>query len=126
MAIARALVREAPVLLLDEATANIDVETEADLVRELFASQHGRTVVFVTHRVATAVHADRICVMEGGRMVGLGSHAELLAGCPTYQRLWQAAAPGPPSEHAPVRPLAIYDGAAPAGGEAAAGVVRAP
>jgi ABC-type bacteriocin/lantibiotic exporter with double-glycine peptidase domain len=93
MAIARALVRDAPVLLLDEVTANIDVETEAELVRELFASQAGRTVVFVTHRVATALHADRICVMEGGRVAGLGTHAELLAECAVYRRLWQAASP---------------------------------
>lgn len=87
LAIARALVRDTPVLLLDEATSQIDVETEAAILHDLFGSVRDRTVLFVTHRVATARLADQICVMEDGRSVGVGSHQSLLGECDTYRRL---------------------------------------
>jgi ABC-type bacteriocin/lantibiotic exporter with double-glycine peptidase domain len=87
MALARALIRDTPVLLLDEATANIDVQTEMEILRDLFARVQGRTVVFVTHRIATAALADQICVIQEGRVAGMGSHAELLRDCEAYRRL---------------------------------------
>lgn len=87
MALARALIRDTPVLLLDEATSNVDMQTEGDLLRDLFARLRGRTVVFVTHRVSTAALADQIVVVERGRVVGTGTHDALMADCETYRQL---------------------------------------
>ncbi len=87
LALARALIRDTPVLLLDEATSNIDMQTETEILRDLFARMEGRTVVFVTHRVATAALADQICVIEGGKVVGVGPHAELVRDNETYRLL---------------------------------------
>jgi len=87
MALARALVRDTPVLLLDEATSNIDMQTETEILRDLFGRLEGKTVIFVTHRVQTAALADQICVIEAGRVVGVGTHAELFRDCETYRLL---------------------------------------
>jgi ABC-type bacteriocin/lantibiotic exporter with double-glycine peptidase domain len=87
MAIARALIRDTQVLLLDEATSNIDMQTETEILRDLFARVQGKTVLFVTHRVATAALADQIVVIEAGRVVGTGTHAELMKECETYRQL---------------------------------------
>jgi ABC-type bacteriocin/lantibiotic exporter with double-glycine peptidase domain len=91
IAIARALLRKAPYVLFDEATSNIDVQTEREILLRLFASLRERTVVFVTHRVSTAALADRICVVCDGRIAGFGPHVELLAGCDAYRRLYETA-----------------------------------
>jgi ABC-type multidrug transport system fused ATPase/permease subunit len=93
MAIARALVRDTPILLLDEATSNIDLQTESEILRDLFGRVGGKTVIFVTHRVQTAELADQICVIDGGRVAGLGTHAELLQGCEAYRQLLGGAGP---------------------------------
>ncbi|MDB4950864.1 MAG: cyaB [Gemmatimonadetes bacterium] len=87
LAIARAIIRDTPVLLLDEATSNVDMQTETEILRDLFARGQGRTVLFVTHRVATAALADQIVVVEAGRVVGTGTHAELMRECETYRQL---------------------------------------
>lgn len=87
MAIARALIRDTPVLLLDEATSNVDMQTETEILRDLFGRLEGKTVIFVTHRVQTAALADQICVIEAGRVVGTGTHAELIRDCETYRQL---------------------------------------
>ncbi len=91
LAIARALLCDNPILLLDEATANVDVETETRILRDVFAHCQRQTIVFVTHRLAAAALADRIAVMEAGRLVGFGPHRELLESCPTYQRMHRAS-----------------------------------
>ncbi|HEX2208349.1 MAG TPA: peptidase domain-containing ABC transporter [Longimicrobium sp.] len=92
LALARALIRDAPVLLMDEATSNIDQQTEGAILKDLFAHRANRTTVFVTHRVATASVADRICVMREGRIVGLGPHESLLESCGTYIDMVNAGA----------------------------------
>jgi ABC-type bacteriocin/lantibiotic exporter with double-glycine peptidase domain len=87
MAIARALIRDTPVLLLDEATSNVDMQTETEILRDLFSRLQTKTVIFVTHRVQTAALADQICVIEAGRVVGVGPHADLMRDNETYRAL---------------------------------------
>jgi ABC-type bacteriocin/lantibiotic exporter with double-glycine peptidase domain len=91
IAIARALVVQAPILLLDEATSQVDVETEAALLHDLAALRERPTVIMVTHRVASASIADRICVLEQGRVDAIGNHSELLGRSDCYRRLVTAA-----------------------------------
>jgi ABC-type multidrug transport system fused ATPase/permease subunit len=93
MAIARALVRDTPVLLLDEATSNVDMQTETEILRDLFARVEGKTVIFVTHRVQTAALADQICVIDAGRVAGVGTHADLLRDCEPYRLLHGGGTP---------------------------------
>ncbi|MFL5383247.1 MAG: peptidase domain-containing ABC transporter [Longimicrobiaceae bacterium] len=93
MAIARALVRDTPVLLLDEATSNVDMQTETEILRDLFTRVGGKTVIFVTHRVQTAALADQICVIDAGRVAGVGTHAELMRDCETYRLLHGGSGP---------------------------------
>jgi ABC-type bacteriocin/lantibiotic exporter with double-glycine peptidase domain len=88
MAIARALVRDTPVLLLDEATSNVDMQTETEILRDLFAQMEGKTVIFVTHRVQTAPLADQICMIDAGRVAGVGTHADLMRDCEPYRLLY--------------------------------------
>jgi ABC-type bacteriocin/lantibiotic exporter with double-glycine peptidase domain len=87
MALARALIRDTPVLLLDEATSNIDMQTETEILRDLFQRLQGKTIIFVTHRVQTAALADQICVIDAGRVAGVGTHAELMRDSETYRLL---------------------------------------
>ncbi len=86
--IARALLKGAPLLLLDEATSALDSESEAEVQRALDELMRGKTVVVVAHRLSTIQRADRIAVLEHGRLVELGSHAELLVRNGVYARLW--------------------------------------
>jgi len=88
ISIARALLKDAPVLLLDEATASVDAESEAQIRHALAVLCRGRTVLMIAHRLHSVMHADHIVVMEHGRVSGQGTHGELLRDCPAYQRLW--------------------------------------
>jgi ABC transporter fused permease/ATP-binding protein len=87
VAIARAVLKDPRVLLLDEATSALDAESEA-LVRDALARlMHGRTAVVIAHRLSTVRDADRVVVLDGGRVVESGNHAELMARAGTYRRL---------------------------------------
>jgi ATP-binding cassette, subfamily B, bacterial MsbA len=79
LAIARALLKDAPILLLDEATSALDSQTERDVQQALEATMLGRTTLVVAHRLSTIERANRIVVLERGRIVEQGSHAQLLA-----------------------------------------------
>src|SRR5690606_19608800 len=79
LSLARALLKDPPILVLDEATSAVDNETEAAIQRSLKRIAHNRTVIMIAHRLSTIVHADNILVLEQGRLVEQGCHAELLA-----------------------------------------------
>ena len=94
IAIARAVIRNPAILLLDEATSALDQTTEAALNRTLHGVAAGRTVVFVTHRLTSVMEMDEIVVMDRGRIVQRGTHAELLATKGLYASLWKAQMKG--------------------------------
>lgn len=87
LAIARAILKDPPILLLDEATSALDAESERLVQEALERLMHGRTTLIIAHRLATVLKADRIVVMDHGRIVGEGSHETLLATNPLYARL---------------------------------------
>ncbi len=89
LAIARALLKDAPILILDEATSALDAESESLVQEALSNLMQGRTVLVIAHRLSTIRRANRIAVLEDGRITAIGSHEELLVSSPTYQRLYQ-------------------------------------
>lgn len=90
IAIARAILKDAPIVILDEATAFTDPENEDKIQRSLMALSQGKTLLVIAHRLSTIQNADQIVVLEKGRIVDKGTQPELLSRCPLYQKLWQA------------------------------------
>jgi ATP-binding cassette subfamily B protein len=89
ISIARALLKNPPVLILDEATSSIDNETEAAIQKSLHRIARSRTMLVIAHRLSTIVHADRIVVLERGKILEHGTHAELIERAGAYASLWK-------------------------------------
>ena len=90
LALARAFLKDAPILLLDEPTSALDLQTEAELLDQLELLMSGRTVIMVAHRLSTVRTADRIYVLDGGRVAESGDHEALLAAGGRYHRLYES------------------------------------
>lgn len=90
LALARALLHDSPIYIFDEATSNIDMESENDIMREIHGLAGTKTVILISHRLANVTVSDNIYVMEHGAVLESGSHAQLLAAGGVYARLWNA------------------------------------
>lgn len=90
LALARALLHDSPVYIFDEATSNIDPDSENDIMEQIILLSREKTVVLITHRLANVTAAQRIYVMDGGRLVGAGTHAALLSQGGHYAKLWES------------------------------------
>lgn len=88
LALARALLHDSPVYIFDEATSNIDVESENDIMSEVHKLAETKTVILISHRLANVVKADNIYVMDGGKIAENGSHEQLLKKHGLYEKLW--------------------------------------
>ncbi len=86
--LARVILKDAPILLLDEATSALDSEVEASIQETLYGMMQGKTVIAIAHRLSTIAQMDRILVMDGGRIVEQGGHAELLSQGGLYAQFW--------------------------------------
>ena len=103
--IARAILKDAPIIILDEATAFADPENEAHIQRSVARLARKKTLIVIAHRLSTITAADTICVMDKGRIVARGTHESLLEGCQLYADMWMAhvgAAGWAAGSHAPV------------------------
>lgn len=90
LCIARALLLQAPILILDDSTSAVDVETEAKIQEALRRRQGGATLFVVAQRISTVLRADLIVVLDGGRVVASGPHAELLRSSPAYREIYES------------------------------------
>ena len=90
LALARALLHDSPVYIFDEATSNIDVESENDIMRQIYALAQIKTVILISHRLANVVGADKIYVLDHGNIAESGNHSELLVANSVYAKLWNA------------------------------------
>ncbi len=90
IAIARAMLKDAPIVILDEATAYIDPKNEAIIQTVLAELTKGKTLIVIVHRLSTITHANKIVVVNKGEIENQGTHEELLLKCPLYFNMWQA------------------------------------
>ena len=91
ISLARAILKDAPIIVLDEATAFMDPENEENMNEAIGEVIQGKTVIVIAHRLYSITGADQICVLEQGRLADMGTHEELLNRCEAYQKLWHAA-----------------------------------
>jgi ATP-binding cassette subfamily C protein CydD len=95
IALARAFLRDAPLVILDEPTANLDLDSEVRVHAAVRTLAAGRTLILIAHRLRTVREADRIIVLDDGRIVQTGTHAELLQSSPLYRRMLNAYGDAP-------------------------------
>jgi ABC-type multidrug transport system fused ATPase/permease subunit len=88
LSIARAILKDAPILILDEATSSVDTQTEEEIREALQELMQERTAIVIAHRLSTVRHADLIAVVEGGSLVELGPHEHLMRGEGLYRKLY--------------------------------------
>ena len=90
IAIARAILKDAPIIILDEATAFTDPENEDKIQQSILALSQEKTLLVIAHRLSTIQNAQQIVVLQKGKVVDVGNQEELLARCPLYQTLWSS------------------------------------
>ena len=86
ISIARGLLRNAPILILDDSVSAVDVHTERTILQNLRRTRAGKTTLLISHRISTVENLDQILYIKEGRVVAMGSHAQLLETCPDYRR----------------------------------------
>ena len=91
IALARAILKNAPIVVLDEAMAFADPENEDKLEKAISEAVKGKTLIVIAHRLQSVKNADMIYMMEKGYIAGAGTHDQLIRECPSYEKLWQAA-----------------------------------
>ena len=91
ISLARAILKDAPIIVLDEATAFMDPENEEKMNEAIAEVIKNKTVIVIAHRLYTIVNADQICVLDNGRLAASGTHEKLLSDCAQYQKLWKAS-----------------------------------
>ena len=91
ISLARAILKDAPIVVLDEATAYADPENEEKMEAAIAELVKGKTLVVIAHKLPAIMNADQICVIDHGKLVAAGKHQELIRSCPEYQKLWKAA-----------------------------------
>ena len=87
ISIARALMKNAPILILDDSVSAVDTDTEKVILRNLKESRAGKTTILIAHRISTIKELDKIVFVEDGRVIAVGDHDELLSSCPEYARM---------------------------------------
>ena len=91
ISLARAILKDAPIVVLDEATAYADPENEEKMEAAIAELVKGKTLVVIAHKLPAIMNADQICVEDHGKLVASGKHQDLIQSCPEYQKLWKAA-----------------------------------
>ena len=87
ISIARALMKDAPILILDDSVSAVDTKTERTILENLRATRAGKTTILIAHRISTIEQMDKILFIEGGRLVAVGTHKNLYDTCPAYRKM---------------------------------------
>ncbi|MBP3919437.1 MAG: ABC transporter ATP-binding protein [Clostridia bacterium] len=87
ISIARALMKDASILILDDSVSAVDTETERIIIQNLKRTRHGKTTILIAHRISTVEQMDKIIVLDNGKLCGIGTHAQLCETCPTYRKM---------------------------------------